>query len=262
MKYKTFLKNKNLSKKTLQIYDFNIKLFLKLLNEKSINKTNILKVIKLFEKTHKPNSTRLFFAVILSYLSFLKKYKLICELRNIRLPSLVHSNKIIINLNEFQKAKNNYFPKTKIEKRNWLIFSFLFCTGIRVSEINNFNKKYIIGNTLLITGKGNKQRTIYLPNYLLSLINDWHKQKINVNSKNKEISSKQINNIIKHLGLTLFNKKITSHSLRRSFATNLLRKNIDLKSVSKILGHSNINTTSRYIFLTDCEIFEKIKTIF
>lgn len=52
------------------------------------------------------------------------------------------------------------------------------------------------------------------------------------------------------------------HDLRRSYATNLLRKGIDLKTVAELLGHSNINTTSKYIHLSENELVQKIKKIF
>ena len=125
-----------------------------------------------------------------------------------------------------------------------------------------FNKKDIYDNNKYrILGKGNKIRTIYLNDYLVSLLDNWKPNRIAISKNNKLLTIKQINIIIKKLSSTYFNKLLTPHSLRRSFATNLLKSNINIEIVRRTLGHSNINTTSRYIQYTDDEILNEIKNL-
>ncbi|WP_033159732.1 tyrosine-type recombinase/integrase [Mycoplasmoides alvi] len=102
----------------------------------------------------------------------------------------------------------------------------------------------------------------FLNEYLISLLNTWKANRINISKKNKLLSYKQINCIVKYVSFKYFKKIINPHDLRRSFATNLLRNHVDLKTISYLLGHSNINTTSRYIFFTVDEIHKNIKNIF
>ncbi len=75
------------------------------------------------------------------------------------------------------------------------------------------------------------------------------------------ISIKQINSIIKRLSRKYFQKEITPHGLRRSYATNLLKNNVNIEVVKQTLGHTNINTTSRYIQITEEDIINEINKI-
>ena len=168
----------------------------------------------------------------------------------------------IITLLEYEHVKNNIVLKTRLEKRNWLIFSFLFLTGIRVSELLEFNKNKIYeGNKLRIKGKGNKIRVIFITNYLNELLGNWKANRIAINSKNKLITIKQINEIIKKVSSQYFDRCITPHGLRRSFATNLLKNNANIEIVRKTLGHANINTTARYLYFNDDDILLEINKI-
>ena len=262
MTYLTYLKNKNLSKNTIEVYYKNSKLWLDFLSNNKPNKRLFVKFINDYAKNHSANTVRLMYSSVLSYMKYIKNWKLYNEFQDIKLPVVQMSNKTTISLQEYNTAKERVNLNKWFDRRNWLVFSFMFFTGIRGSEIKQINKSKIINNQLEITGKGNKTRIIFIPNYLMDLLKNWRSNKINIARNGKQLTYKQLNVIIKKVGKEIFNKSISSHSLRRSYATNLLRNNIDLKTVSKLLGHSNINTTSRYIFLTNDEIVEKIQKLF
>ncbi len=122
-----------------------------------------------------------------------------------------------------------------------------------------FNKNKIYDkNKLKIKGKGNKIRVIFLTKYLQELLLSWKANRIAINSKNKLITIKQINTIIKKMSNKYFNKELTPHDLRRSYATNLLKNNANIEIVRQTLGHSNINTTSRYIQINEEDIYKEI----
>lgn len=261
MKYSTYLKNKNLSKTTINIYLKNYEKWLSFLKDN--NPTKRLFVCFLNKNKHlSANSVRLLYSSILQSLKFERRWKLLNEFKDIKLPNLVQYNKTIINWDEYENIKNKIEINNWHDKRNWLIFSFMFLTGIRGSELNQIRKNKIVNNCINIIGKGNKERIIFIPKYILGLLKDWKLNKINISKSKLSLTHKQLNLIIARIGMTYFNKKISSHSLRRSYATNLLRKNIDIKTISKLMGHSNINTTSRYIQLTNDEILSKIESIF
>lgn len=262
MKYSNYLKNKNLSKNTIKIYLKEYEKWKTYLGEKNPNKTIFVKYIKNYERDHQPNSVHLVYSSILSIFRFEKRWKLLNQCQDIKLPKIQQNNKSIITLEEYNNVKKNIILSTKLEKRNWLIFSFLFLTGVRVSELLEFNKNKIYeNNKLKIKGKGNKVRVVFITNYLNEILNNWRANRIAINNKNKLITIKQINLIIKTISFKYFNKKITPHGLRRSFATNLLKNNANIEIVRKTLGHTNINTTARYLHLNDDDILKEINNI-
>lgn len=262
MNYIKYLENKNLSKITINIYLKNINKFIEYLNNSKISKTKFVSFLRIESKKLSANSIRLLYSSILSYLKYKKMWKMYNEFKDIKLPKIILYNRTIISLKEFENIKENIKLNSWYEKRNWIIFSFLFFTGIRGFEINQIKKDNIIENKIKIIGKGNKERYVFIPNYLNNILNNWKFNHININKNNKQLTHKQLNIIVKNIGIKYFSKNISCHSLRRSFATNLLRKNIDIKTVSTFMGHSNINTTSRYLYLSTDEMIEKIKSIF
>ncbi len=262
MKYKNWLKNRNLSKNTIDVYLKNYDLWKIYLHDRNPNKTLFTKYIKDYSKTHKPRSTRLLYSSVLSIFRFEKKWKLLNECKDIRLPRTDFNIRNTINMEEYNAVNECIILKTWYEKRNWLIFSFLLLTGLRVSELLYFNKNQIYDkNKILIKGKGDKRRVIFLNDVLLNLLKNWKANRIAISTKNKLLTTKQINLIIQEVSKEYFDKYITPHGLRRSYATNLLKSNVNLEIVRKILGHSNINTTSRYIHYTDDEIISEISKI-
>ena len=262
MTYLTYLKNKNLSKNTINVYYKNSKVWLDFLNSSKPNKRLFVKFINEYARTHSPNTVRLMYSSVLSYMKYMKNWKLYNEFQDIKLPIVQMNNKTIISLEEYNSVKLKVNTRRWFDRRNWILFSFMFFTGIRGSEVKQINKTKINNNQMEIVGKGKKTRVIFIPSYLLELLKKWKANKINIARNGKQLTYKQLNVIIKKVGKELFHKNISSHSLRRSYATNLLRNNVDLKTVSKLLGHSNINTTSRYIFLTNDEIVQKIEKLF
>lgn len=262
MNYETYLKNKGLTSKTIHIYLRYVNLFLKNNQNNQLTKSSLVKTIRVHQKNHEANSTRIYYYSIISYLKFLKKWKLINELRDIKLPTSSKKNRVIISLEEFESVFKTIKMNSLRKMRDWLIFYFLFCTGIRVGELYKIDLRKINNSKLEIVGKGNKTRIIYIPDNLNSFLKLWKYQYLPINKNKKFITYKTINLIVKKIGNEYFNKDITPHSLRRSYATNLLRKQIDIKTISELMGHSNINTTSSYIFLSHDEIKQKLSNIF
>lgn len=256
-KYNEYLINKNLSDKTIKTYNENIYKFLKSNHKLNIESISIF--IREYEKNHSANSTRLMLCSIRSYLKYLKLFDLERKCAEIKLPTIVWINRNIISIDEFNKI--NLADKKFFTRRNWIIFSILLFTGIRLSELKQIKFDNIDSEFIEIKGKGKKWRTIYIPNRLIDLLNE-NKDIIYKWNTVEKLSNNQIYKIIKSIGYKYFNKNISPHSLRRSYATNLINKNVNIKIISNLLGHSNIETTSRYLYISLQDIRNKLENVF
>lgn len=164
------------------------------------------------------------------------------------------SGKVLSSSNKYSRWK---------AMRNLALIDILISTGIRISEAAAISISDIITTerTILIHGKGRKQRLIYIScpqtwgNLMqwLKLRNEYAvtTDKVFVNRYGREISIHGIeyiyNVIKKEAGV---NTKSTPHYLRHTFATNLLANGADLRSVQELLGHSNVSTTEIYTEVT------------
>ncbi len=138
------------------------------------------------------------------------------------------------------------------QRLNWLVIELLYSTGMRVSELVQLKLGDIDFNrqTLRVTGKGNKQRTLpfgepakdALSNYLEhSKVIDF----VLINDKAKPLSSRDVYRIVANQ-LAGTGMQLGPHSLRHSAATHLLDNGADLRSVQELLGHSSLTTTQIY----------------
>lgn len=167
--------------------------------------------------------------------------------------------------------------------RDRAILETLFSTGLRVSELINLNKEKVIGKSseIQVVGKGRKTRIVFLSDsakkYILkylSLRNDDdealfishknNKKAIRNNIKHKKpqkdssrLTTRSIQRIIKKYATKAgIAKKVTPHTLRHTFGTDLLRSGADLRAVQKLLGHSSVTTTQIYTHVTDKHLKE------
>lgn len=157
---------------------------------------------------------------------------------------------------ETLQANTNY-SKVKAH-RNWLIFSLLLSTGLRISELCNLTLKQlnIEHRTLSIIGKGKKERVIYLGDPdTVTLLSDYLQNYHDHNSPflfpgqspQKPITEQSIRLTTKKLSLDLnLFKSITPHMFRHTFATMLLDNNVDIRQIQHLLGHSSITVTQIY----------------
>ena len=144
--------------------------------------------------------------------------------------------------------------------RNIAVIELLFSTGARVSEIANLRESSInlaTGN-VIIKGKGNKERILTICNKeSIDLLQNYRSQflpRINsaggwflVNRFNNKLSDQSIRNLVKTVAKKAgIRKNITPHIFRHSFATLLLEKDVDIKYIQSMLGHSSIMTTQIY----------------
>jgi site-specific recombinase XerD len=161
--------------------------------------------------------------------------------------------------------------------RDRSLLETLFSTGLRVAELAALNRDQvrIKDNTdeleIAVIGKGSKIRTVYfskravasLRNYLkkrfdldealfINYKRGWEK---NLSDKSRRLTVKSIEDIVKkYVVITGLPVMATPHTLRHSFATDLLNQGVDLRTVQEFLGHSNIATTQIYTHVTNKQL--------
>jgi site-specific recombinase XerD len=161
-------------------------------------------------------------------------------------------------------------PELTTEKglRDKAILELLFSTGLRVSELCGLDKDSVnlSRDEFTVRGKGEKVRLVFLSDEARAAIKAYLAKRTDiddalfVNLKTKmrseedqgRLTPRSIERIIKHYAIKAgISKKVTPHTIRHSFATDLLQNGADIRSVQMMLGHSNISTTQIYTHVTD-----------
>lgn len=138
------------------------------------------------------------------------------------------------------------------QRLHWLIIELLYSTGMRVSELSNLRQRDIDlqRQTLVVLGKGNKQRTLPFGKPALESLNLYlgskpESETLLVAENGKPLGVRDIYRVVaKQLDGT--GSQLGPHSLRHSSATHLLDNGADLRSVQELLGHSSLSTTQIY----------------
>ena len=144
--------------------------------------------------------------------------------------------------------------------RDKTLFTLIYAAGLRLSEALQLNKSHVKDvDNIRITGKGGKVRSIPLIEsakiVIEELLNINPDQEMNsplfMGIKGKRLSSRQVQKTIEEVRNKLsLPKTVTPHSLRHSFATHLLEKGVDLRTLQELLGHSSLSTTQGYTAVT------------
>lgn len=156
--------------------------------------------------------------------------------------------------------------------RDKAILELFFSTGLRVSELCSLNRDTIdmSRDEFSIRGKGEKVRIVFLSPAAKEAIKAYLKKRgdveealfvsvseINKDNKASRLTSRSIERLVKYYAVKAgINRKVTPHTLRHAFATDLLQNGADIRSVQMMLGHSSISTTQIYTHLTDKQLRE------
>jgi integrase/recombinase XerD len=148
----------------------------------------------------------------------------------------------------------------KIKKRDYLMMLLLWRTGLRVSEAKNLKKKDVREDVISIwQGKGKKDRVIPLEKNL-GVVLGFFLDDREANDPIFDITVRQMRNVVyKHVSDDL---AASPHTFRHSFAVHCLKQGMNLRTLQKILGHSNLNTTAVYLDVIGKDIkedFEKVE---
>lgn len=195
----------------------------------------------------------------------------------------------IISNNYFNKISNPkrefYLPKflknkeldkifevlkgdTPINERNTLIIELLYASGVRVSELTNIKIKDINREekSIKILGKGSKERMVLYNNHTAKALDVYLNDGYHIfnkkssgylilNKNGDRLSERYVrvilDEIVRRAGLDI---KISPHTMRHTFATDMLEEGADLVTVKELLGHESLNTTSIYTHVTNEQI--------
>lgn len=160
--------------------------------------------------------------------------------------------------------------------RDKAILEFLFSTGLRVSELVGLNTDDINAQRgeISVMGKGKKIRVVFLTQEAIQTVDQYLKNRgflrpeagsfqkvleepLFMSRKQERLTVRSIERIVKkYAQIAGITKKVSPHTLRHSFATDLLIAGADIRSVQSMLGHSSITTTQIYTHVTDQHLRE------
>ena len=199
------------------------------------------------------------------------------------LPHVIRKQVTFLHYDEVEDMLNEIDLSTESGLRDRAIIELLYSGGLRVSELVGLNRDSINleRREFMVRGKGSKDRPIFISeacadrvrDYLdartdslpaLFLNNSRNLQAVDTSGNYRRMTARSVERIVeKYTRLAGITKHVSPHTLRHSFATDLLMNGADLRSVQSMLGHADISTTQIYTHVTDAhlkEIHDKFHT--
>ena len=210
-------------------------------------------------RSRKVSTLRAFY----KYLSVQKKILKDNPLQELESPRIKKALPKYLTLEESLALLNSVDGKFK--ERDYCIITLFLNCGLRLSELVSLNLSDIrTNNTLTVTGKGNKERTIYLNDACVDAINAYlpvrpvdgvkDKDALFISRQKGRISPKTVQFIVKSTleKAGLADRALSTHKLRHTAATLMYQHgNVDVLAIKEILGHENLNTTQIYTHIVD-----------
>lgn len=283
--YLTMLRvERNLSPRTLEAYQRDLKHYLSFIVDKdiislsNISQMHIREYIRsLNEKGLAASSIARIFSSIRSYHKFLSAENYVNENPTLILTSPKAPKKLphVLMEEEISAIINAVVETFQYSKRDKAIIEMLYSCGLRVSELCalSLNNLYLNDDMIRIMGKGSKERLLpvggraknFLNDYLIhcrpGIQKDKGSSSVFLSRNGNPLTRAMINNILRKWSQVAgINKSVSPHTLRHSFATHLLEGGADLRFVQALLGHSDISTTQIYTHLDKHHLKEVYQT--
>lgn len=190
------------------------------------------------------------------------------------LPHVVRKQVTFLHYDEVEDMLEQIDLGTESGLRDRAIIELLYSGGLRVSELVGLNRDSINleRREFVVRGKGSKDRPIFISeacadrvsDYLdartdslpaLFLNNSRNTQAVDTSGNFRRITARSVERIVeKYARLAGITKHVSPHTLRHSFATDLLMNGADIRAVQSMLGHSDISTTQIYTHVTDAHL--------
>lgn len=270
IEYRDYLKSvRKYPDNTVNSYLSDITIFKEYLDSLKINylridKDTIREYLKVLgNSNYKSSSVNRILSSLKSYYDYLE-YKHLIEhnpFNSINRPKREKRLPNFINNNDYEEILKKSLERTDfIGRRNTLLLELLYSSGIRISEAINIKIKdiNISDKSIRILGKGSKMRIVYFGEYAKEYLEEYLKVRnssleyLFLNKNNTLLTRRGAEYIISNLVKTsLLKKKVTPHTFRHSYATEMLNNGADIRSVQELLGHSSLSTTGIYTHVTN-----------
>ncbi len=179
----------------------------------------------------------------------------------------------VLSREELERLFKAVDQTRKNAARDIAILETLYSTGLRVSELCSLNREQVDlkRREFMVRGKGSKPRIVFLSKKAVECIEDYLKKRDDhlkplflnnlkgdiLDYERRRLTTVSIENIVRKYALKAgIIKHVTPHTLRHSYATELLINGADIRSVQELLGHSSITTTQIYTHVTDKKLRE------
>jgi len=268
---------KNRSPRTKEVYERALRKFIGFGNIKKVSEITNEKIrsfrVELAEKTKLKKNTQSYYVIaIRNFLKYLLKRD--CEVlspEKIELPKIPKRQIEIIEYGDLERLLEAPSSESVKSLRDKAILETLFSTGLRVSELCGLERRLNFERgEITVRGKGDKLRVVFLSENAKKAIKKYLAKRADpepalfvsfTKDKNPKVIGRITPRAIQRL-VVYYSKKagipkrVTTHTLRHLFATDLLINGADLRSVQEMLGHSSIQTTQIYTHLTNKELRE------
>lgn len=248
---------------TARNYISRIEKVLSKIKEEDFNEETITNFLRNLQKENSVSTVNGYLNALRAYLKFIKK--------EIQLPKYLKDVKTLPKSFDENQLEKIITLLGQICSRDYLklkaVFYFLFYSGIRIGEIDTLHRKDIDMEkkiAKIFVSKTKEERLVVFTEKTkdaLKELFDSEEEETNAFNINANAIQQRIKEIKKHC--TEIN--LHAHAFRHAFAVHCLTHNVDVLTVSKLLGHKNIQTTERYLRLTDVQFIniykEKVDTI-
>ena len=279
------------SLKTIENYRLYLERFIEFSGDITVDKITSEQVrrFRLWLNRHKNNNDQSLSLITQSYhLIALRGFLTYLSRRDIQslsadkiiLPKTTRKQVTFLHYDEVSSLLSQIDLDTEAGLRDRAIIELLFSSGLRVSELVNLNRDHINLNRreFMVRGKGQKDRPVFVSKGAAERVSDYlasrHDSLVplfisysrfagqtDTSGDYRRLQSRSIQRMVSHYAkMAGITKHVSPHTLRHSFATDLLMNGADLRSVQAMLGHSNISTTQVYTHVTDQhlkDVFEK-----
>ncbi len=267
---------KNYSGHTILNYKLDLKDFNKFLAGTDLEKVDYLALRKylavLKEKNLSSRSVGRRLSALRSFFRFLSRegYIKTNPILMLSSPKLDKHLPSFMTEEEVSKLIESAFAKNEkdiLGLRDRAILEAFYSSGLRISELVGLNLQDVdfISGILKIRGKGKKERIVPVGEAALTAMRKYLDRRkkqadaVFLNKNNRRITTRGVRYIVvKYLRVAGIKPGVSAHTFRHSFATHLLNRGADLRTVQELLGHANLSTTQIYTHLTT----DKLKSVY
>ncbi|WP_297637923.1 tyrosine-type recombinase/integrase [uncultured Clostridium sp.] len=178
----------------------------------------------------------------------------------------------VLTIEEQEQLINVFNCRYYNSYKNKTMIQLFLATGLRLSELLDLKWKNInlqTGQLKVIQGKGNKDRILWISDTMLDILREYKTKQVDkqgvvdlvfCSSSGKRLDDRGIRRmLVTYCGKAKITKEISPHTLRHTYATDLLRATKNIRLVQKALGHADLSTTMIYTHIVDDEFEDALK---